>query len=534
MKTLLLAAVLFAPAMAQLSESASGMVSTAHPLATEAAAAMLRAGGNAFDAAVAAAATLNVVEPQNSGLGGYGLLLIYDAARKQVRVLNASGRIPAGADRNAFDAKANRRGAKTIAPPVNARAWEELSRRYGRKPWKSLFAFAIEKAERGHVLLEPVNESAFAEFPEHAKTIYGRGGKPLKSGDTLVQRDLGRSLRIVAEQGPGVLHGGELGKRIAAELARTGSFVTLQDIAASRPEWSEPISIDYRGYTVFTAAPPANSFAALIRLGLVSQWNMASLGEDSLEFWHRWAEALKHGEYCRLRYAADPGVASVPLTRLLSTEYWREQAARIDPSKASDFAPPGLSANESANTTHFVVADPQGNIVTMTQTIGNAFGSRVMAPGTGIWLNDSLYYSTFEPRGNPMDVHPGRRKLNSNTPAIVMKHGLPWIAIGAAGGHTIPQTVPFTVARMIDHGKDMAQALASPRIAFVAETKTLHVEPRLAEPVRRSLEAMGHRINVTPIGRLHGLTVEWGPDGKPRKFTGAPDPRGVGAAKGAR
>ncbi len=532
MKRFLLSLAFVIPACAQLSEGTSGMVSTAHPLATEAGVSMLRSGGNAFDAAVAVATTLNVVEPQNSGLGGYGLILIYDAAKKQVRVLNASGRIPKGADRQAFDAESNRRGPKTIAPPVNARAWEELSRQYGRKRWNSLFAFAIQQAEGGFALLNPIPAAAFAEFPEHAKAVYGRNGTPLNSGETLVQRDLGRSLRMVAEKGPGVLHGGELGKLVAAELGRAGSFVTLEDIAASRPEWGEPIAIDYRGYQVFTAAPPANSFASLVRLGLVSQWDMKSLGAGSPEYWHRWAEALKHGEACRLRYAADPDVAQVPLARLLSIEYWREQAAKINPAKASDLVAPGVGLKESANTTHFVVADRQGNIVTMTQTIGNTFGSRVMAPGTGIWLNDSLFYSAFEPRGNPMDVHPGRRKLNSNTPTIVMKDGRPWIAIGAAGGHTIPQTVPFTVAQMIDHGKDMAQALASPRIAFVMETNALHVESRLAEPIRKSLEARGHAVRVAEIGRLHGLTIEWGPNGKPRRFTGAPDPRGVGAAKG--
>jgi gamma-glutamyltranspeptidase/glutathione hydrolase len=189
MQPLLLAIALAAPVFAQRSESASGMVSSSQPLTTAAGVAMLRSGGNAFDAAVAVATTLNVVEPQNSGLGGYGLIVIYDAVRKQVRVLNASGRIPKGADRSAFDAKANRRGAKTIAPPVNARAWEELSRGYGKKPWKSLFAFAIEKAERGFVLLNPIPEAAFAEFPEHARAIYGRNGKPLRTGDTLVERD---------------------------------------------------------------------------------------------------------------------------------------------------------------------------------------------------------------------------------------------------------------------------------------------------------------------------------------------------------
>lgn len=517
---------------AQLAESRSGMVSTAHPIATAAGVAMLESGGNAFDAAIAVAAALNVVEPQNSGLGGYGLITIYDAAKNRVRVLNASGRIPKGLDRNAFDTASNRRGAKVIAPPVNARAWEQLSKTYGKKPWKSLFQSAITAAENGFVLNAGISATAFAEFPEHAKAFYGRGGQPLAKGDRLIQRDLASSLRLVAGKGPDVLHGGELGRKLAAELARAGSFVTLEDLAASRPEWGDPISISYRGHRILTAAPAANSFAALVRLGVVSQWEMAKIGDSSPEYWHRWAEALKHGEYCRLRYAADPDIAKVPLERLLSPAYWREQAAKIDPAKASEFIPPGTGERESANTTHFTVADRDGNIVTMTQTIGNTFGSRVMAPGTGIWLNDSLYYSTWEPRGNPMDVHAGRRKLNSNTPTIVMKNDRPWIAIGAAGGHTIPQTVPLVIARMIDHGVDVAQALAAPRISFVAESKTLSVEPILPEPLRKALSGLGHDVRVAEIGRLHALTVEWGPDGKPKRFTGAPDPRGSGMAKG--
>lgn len=519
------------PLPAQLAEGRKGMVSTAHPLATEAGLDTLRQGGNAFDAAVAIAATLNVVEPENSGMGGFGLILIYDASKKHVRTLNASGRIPKHLNRDAFDKKDNRRGAKTTTAPVNVRAWEQLSKNYGKRPWTSLFSHAIAAAENGFPLTRPIPEQAFADFPAEAKTIYGRNGKPLAAGDKLVQRDLGQSLRKVAAQGPDVIHGGELGRRIAAELQRAGSFVTLEDIAESRPEWSDPISIDYRGYQVFSAAPPANSFAALVRLGLVSQWDMKNPGPESPLFWHRWAEALKHGEWCRLRYAADPDITTAPLARLLSPAYWKEQVARIDSNRASTFTPPGDTANESANTTHFAVADQWGNVVTMTQTIGNTFGARVLTPGTGIWLNDSLFYSTFEPRGNPMDVHAGRRKLNSNTPTIVMKQGRPWIAVGAAGGHTIPQTVPLVVSRVIEHGADIAAALAAPRIAFIGETRKLAVESRLAEAIRNDLAARGHALEVRDIGRLHGLTLEW-TSSKPVRFTGAPDPRGAGAAKG--
>jgi gamma-glutamyltranspeptidase/glutathione hydrolase len=534
MKRWMLALLVATRLGAEVATSQTGMVSTAHPLATAAGVAVLEAGGNAFDAAVAVAATLNVVEPENSGMGGFGLMLIYEARSGKVRVLNASGRIPKGAQREAYDDVNNRKGAKTTLPPVNVRAWEELSKNYGTQPWKTLFRAAIRHAEEGFVLARAIPESAFAEFPEHAKRIYGRNGKPLGAGERLVQRELGQSLRMVAEGGADVLHGGELGRKVAEELARAGSFVTFADIVASRAEWGEPIAIEYRGKRVMTAAPPANSFAALVRLGIVSQWDMKGTAVNSADYWHRWAEALKHGEYCRLRYAADPDVASVPLAKLLSVEYWQEQAARVDMGKASAFAAPGLAPGESENTTHFAVADRAGNVVTMTQTIGNTFGAKVMAPGTGIWLNDSLYYSTFEPRGNPMDVHPGRRKLNSNTPTIVMAGSRPWLAVGAAGGHTIPQTVPQVVAGMIDQGWDIEQALAAPRVAFIAETKALAVEPRLHAGVRGELERRGHKLEVRDIGRLHGLTVEWGADGKPARFTGAADPRGVGQARGPR
>ena len=508
------------------------MVSSAHPLASQAGVDILRAGGNAFDAAVAVAATLNVVEPQNSGVGGYGLILIYDASKRKVCALNASGRIPKGADPEAFRDPAGRRGAKTIAPPVNARAWEQLSKTYGRLAWKKLFDRAIELADRGFPLPAAIPAASYTRFPEHAKQIYGKEGKPLGAGETLVQKDLAQSLRLIAEQGPEVLHGGALGRVIASELARAGSFVTLEDIARSRPEWWDPISIRYRDYQVFTAPPPANSFTGLMRLGLLGQWDLAKLGGDSPGLWHLLAEVTKQAEWSRLRYAGDPGVTRPPLSRLLSPAYFQELALKLDKTRATEFLAPGATGTESENTTHFAVGDHFGNVVSMTQTIGNSFGSLVMAPGTGIWLNDSLSYSTFEPRGNPMDVHPGRRNLNSNTPVFVMKQGRPWIALGAAGGHTIPQTVPFTLVQMIDFGKDIAGALASPRISFLAEQRVLAVEEGLAETIRQNLAARGHKLLVRDIGRLHGLSIEYDAKGRRIGFQGAHDPRGSGAAKG--
>jgi len=475
------------------------------------------------------------------GVGGFGLILVYDAKQDRVRALNASGRIPKSADPRVFRPPApnyleNRRGAKTTVPPVNARAWKELSANYGSLPWASLFDGAISAAEDGFALAASIPQDVYDTLPEHAKAIYGRNGRPLAKGDRLVERDLARSLRMIAAQGPEVLHSGELARLIADELRRQGSFVTFEDLKDSRPEWWDAISIDYRGYRIATAPPPATSFTALVRLGLMSRWNVASLGPDSLDYWHVLAEVTKIGEWDRLRWAGDPDVASPPLKLLLGPKCFGDEAARIDRQRARPFVAPGATGAEGNDTTHFVVADRWGNVVSATQTIGNVFGSRVMPPGTGIWLNDSLSYSTFEPAGNPMDVHPGRRKLISNTPVIAFKSGKPVIAIGAAGGHTIPQTVPEVLMSLIDYGMNIQQALAAPRIAFVSERNVLQVESQLPASVRRGLEARGHPIETVTgrggIGRLHGLVLVWDAKGQLVRFEGGFDPRGGGEAKG--
>jgi gamma-glutamyltranspeptidase/glutathione hydrolase len=248
------------------------------------------------------------------------------------------------------------------------------------------------------------------------------------------------------------------------------------------------------------------------------------------------AEVTKIGEWDRLRYSGDPDVSPPPIQRLLSPKYFAEEAARIDLRRARPFVAPGVAASEGTDTTHFVVADRWGNVVSATQTIGNVFGSRIMPPGTGIWLNDSLSYSTFEPAENPMDVHPGRRKLISNTPVIAFTNGKPVIAIGAAGGHTIPQIVPEVLMNVIDHGMNIQQALGAPRIAFVSGRDVLQVEWQLPASVRQGLESRGHRVEVAPgpggIGRLHGLMMVWDRQGQLVRFEGGFDPRGGGAAKG--
>ncbi len=520
-------------------EGRSGLVSSAHPFATAAGIEILEAGGNAFDAAVAVAAALNVVEPPMSGLGGYGTILLYEASGGRVRFLNPSGRIPRGVNSDVFRAptpgyEENRRGPKAVSTPGNLHAWEAMSAEHGTLPWARLFDPAVRLAEEGFALDESAAAllvRAFPAFPPHAQAIFGTDGRPLAAGDRLIQKDLAQSFRLIAAGGAGVLYGGELGRAIDAAMRESGGFLTLQDLVEDRAEWWDPISIDYRGYDVFTASPPANAFDYLVRLGVMAEFDDAALGHNSVGYLHRFAEATKLGFWVRLRYAGDPDVSPPPLDRLLSEAYWTEEAAKIDPDRATTFVPPAFAAG-SDHTTHFVVADRWGNVVSATQTLGNAYGSRIMPPGTGIWLNNSLQYCTFEPKGNPMDAHPGRRKLSGDCPTIIMKDGRPWAALGTPGGHTIGQTVPQMVMNLIDFGMDIERAIAAPRVSFV-EPDVLAIEEGVPADVRDALAALGHHVETArALGNAHGLTIEYGPDGRPVRFRGAADPRGSGAARG--
>ncbi|NIM90085.1 MAG: gamma-glutamyltransferase [Candidatus Aminicenantes bacterium] len=524
-------------------EGIQGMVSSSHPIATRAGLDILKKEGNAFDAAVAVAAVLNVVEPMMSGIGGYGTILIYDAQKSEIRFLDSSGKIPGAVDSDVFrkpdpNYLENRRGPKAVSTPGNVNAWEAMSKTYGVLEWSTLFQKAIKVAEEGYIIngrTVRMIQSAFKTFPEHAKSIYGNKGRPLKKGERLVQKDLAKSLKIVAREGAKAIYGGSLGKAIITEMRQTGGFLSLEDLINDKAEWWEPIHIVYRDCEVYTASPPSTAFPSLIRLGLMTQFEVSRMGHNSLEALHRFIEVTKHAFWCRLQYAGDPEVNPPPLDHLLSEKYWEEQARSIDLEKARPFAYPGSNEEHTQHTTHFVVADSGGNIVSATQTLGNSFGSRIMPKGTGIWLNNSLAYCTFEPKGNPMDAHAGRRKLSGDCPTIIIRDGKPWAALGTPGGHTIGQTVPQMVMNMIDFGLNIQEALAAPRVSFI-EPDTIAVEEDIPENVRNMLIKMGHKIRVIRkpggLGNAHGLTIEYGEDGKPIRFIGGSDPRGSGLAQG--
>ena len=517
----------------------AGMISTAHPLATQAGWEILRAGGNAFDATVAVAAVLGVVEPMMSGIGGYGAFLVHDARTRETKVLDCSGRIPAAVDADVFRPPTpghleNRRGAKSVSTPGNINGWTAMLQRHGTMEWPRLLEAAIRLAEEGFVIGEVSAghiAKEFEKFPPYARAFYGVGGRPLRAGERLVQKDLGRSLRAVAKDGARALHGGELAEAVVRTMRQTGGFVSLEDLRTNRAEWWDPVRIDYRGCQVLAAGSPTNGWNALLRIGIMTRWDLPAIGHNSVDYVHRFAEVTKRAYATRLVHAGDPDVSPPPLGRLLSAEFWAAEAAAVDLQRAVPFVPPGPSAATGTHTTHFVVADAAGNVVSATQTLGDLFGSKVMVEGTGVWLNNSLSYSTFEPKGNPMDVFPGRRKLAGYCPVMIFRDGRPWVALGTPGGHTIVQTTPQIVMNLIDFGFDMQRAVAAPRLSFI-EPALLVVDEAMPAAVRAGLTQRGHTVEVRKVGNAHGLTIEYDAAGRPVRFTGGADPRGEGVALG--
>lgn len=493
-----------------------GAVASGHPLATQAGLDVLEKGGNAFDAAIAVAATLNVVEPAMSGLGGYGSTLIYDVQKKEIRYLNSSGRFPLATNSDLMRAPTadylqNRQGPKSISTPGNLNAWKEMHQRYGTLPWNYLFEHAIYHARTGFPVspyFAKLIDYSFRKFSDYSQSFYGKNGHPLQEGDILVQKDLAKTYECIASNGIDPFYRGDIALQIDKQLKELGSFLSLEDLRADIAEWWDPISISYKGYDVYTIGAPGNGFSALFTLGVMGQFPLQELKHNSCKYLHILTEALK--ESCRVRLTNSGSLEerSNILDNILTENTFLSVASAIDVTKASHFDE--HSGKEGLNTTHFVVIDKWGNIVSSTQTLGTVFGSKVMIEGAGIWMNNSMAFSTFEPKGNPMDALPGKYKLSSNSPIIIMKNELPWAALGTPGGHTIPQNVAQIIINLIDFNMNMQEAIDAPKLAFSEENVVVCTDSGLAKTTVSSLREMGHIIDNDNIASHIGLSGKIG------------------------
>lgn len=488
-----------------------GMVVTNHPLASAAGAEMLAAGGNAFDAAIASLFALSVVEPMMVGLlgGGTAHLRLADGTHT---VIDGMASCAAAARPDMFTpaqpgnprfleavGRVNVVGGLSVATPGNLKAWCEILARFGSLPLADVVAPAIRHAERGFratpYLAECVGEAA----PDMARdpaisAIFLPGGAPLKPGHRVVQAEYAETLRTVAREGAAALDGA-LGHAIAAGIARAGGIVTAGDIRAYRTVERAPLRGPYRDVEVVLPPPPASSGVHVLQmLNILSGHDLRALGFGTADTAHLLAECLKIAFADRAEASGDPAFVDVPVARLTSMAYADERRAKIDMARAQDWAA-GIQAAESANTTHITVADSDGRIACMTQTINSSFGARFIVHGTGMIPNN--YLATFDPRpGRALSIAPGKRVTTSMAPMIVLRGGRPAYALGMPGGLRIFGSVMQAMLNLVDHGMSLQEAVEAPRLWTQGDA--LEMEPAFPADVRAALAARGHEIARLP------------------------------------
>ena len=529
----------------------NGMVVTQHPIAAQAGLRILQQGGNAFDAAVATAAVMAVVEqPVYGGIGGCGgYALIYDSKTKKVRALDFIGKSPAAAKLDLYSTgvrlwdRAHPARDSFIAPTVPGAlaGWAALLEEYGTFSWAEVLAPAIEYAENGFVVTPKFHQAfgrddiKIGNFSYGAKLFY-KDGQPWPVGHVLKQPDLAMTFRAIASGGPEVFYGGEIAERFVSYFAENGGIFTIKDFADYRARWSEPLAVTYRGdYTVYSQPPGSGGMTVLQALNILEQFDLAAIGHNSPGFVHQVSEALKLAFVDDDLFNTGKDYAEIPLDRLLSKVYGKDQGARIDTTRAQFYPPVRPGARfQSEETTNHVVVDGDHNMVTITQT---SMFPMVTVPGTGVIFNSGMTYFSLDPADiNHVEGSQWPRFVMS--PTIVLRHGQPFFALGAAGGWTINQTVLQVILRAIDFEMDAHEAVSAPRfvirylrnsIPYMPGTK-LDLEKGFSSSTRSALEVKGHSL-LEPVGNFGGLNAIMV---YPRTGTlsGGADPRREGQAAG--
>ncbi len=546
-----------APTGRPVTLASRGMVATPHYLASQAGLSALERGGNAVDAAIAANATLAVVYPHMAGLGGDAFMILWHPGRARPICLNGSGHSANRAsiqfylDRGHESIPAHGPLAANTVPGVVA-AWSEAHTRWGRLAWEELFAPAISYAEGGF----PVSAN-LAMWLERARPIlerypssrqvFMRDGEPLHEGQLLVQGDLARTLRTIAEDGPKALYMGDIGLEIVRFLEEHGGSLSIEDLKEHHSDWVDPLKVEYRGRTVFGFPPNSQGLAALFLLNLLDGFDIASAGDGSAQYFHLLVEATKVTLADLRGRIADPSYVALPVEELLSPGYAARRRSLILPHLArplGEYAPGALLGEEfcpvapvaPSATAYIATADADGYAVSLVQSLHSEFGSGVIAGRTGILLHNAGAAFTLEPR-DPNRLEPHKRPSEPLLPGLVFHEGRPWLIFGTSGGEAQLQTFATLITRMIDLGYNIQQAIEAPRWLYTpgqaGEPDLLSLEGRVPDSVLRQLREMGHDVRVTgdwtdAMGQAQGIVV----DAQRGVFHGGADPRGDGQALG--
>jgi gamma-glutamyltranspeptidase/glutathione hydrolase len=528
-----------------------GVVASGHPLATRAGLNALHAGGNAIDAAVAVGLTLGVVDGHNSGIGG-GCFMLIRLADGKFAALDGRETAPAAATRDMYvrngraDTRLSQTGPLAVAVPGQLAAFEYALKKHGRKTLKDLLLPAADLAETGFIVSDDYAErlKATAEemrrFPA-SRAIFFRGNRTLQAGDWLKQPDLAATYRAIAVRGSDWFYRGPFAQATANWMKENGGILTAADFARYRVLRRRPIATTYRGYQIVTFPPPSSGGVHLAQmLQMLETFDLKRLDEATRL--HVVAETMKRAFADRAFWLGDPAFARVP-RGLVSRQYAASLAAQIDLRRATDVPghgqPPRWQRDVfPKHTTHFSVADAEGNWVACTATLNTTFGSKVVIPGTGVVMNNEMDDFSIQP-GVPNAfgligaeanaVAPGKRPLSSMTPTIVLKDGRPIYALGASGGPRIISTVLLELVALLDLGLSPAEAVAAPRLHHQWSPDELVVEPTLPSHLKTALEARGHRVTVREKLAISQIVAR--APGQ-NHFIGVADPRGYGAAAG--
>ena len=478
-----------------------GAVATSQPLASGAALRILEAGGNAIDAAVAAAAVLNVTEPHMTGMGGDMFAILWSAEEGRLVGLDASGRAGSRISPEVLREKGHEtmpyRGPEAVTVPGALSGWAALVEKYGTMTLAEVLAPAIRIAEEGF----PVSPIIAGQWRDTAEilsadegataTFLFDGERGPEAGEWFSNPDLAKSFRMVAEDGPGAFYGGPLGQIVVEGLRDLGGYLTVDDLRAHEVRWVDPISADFRGHTVWELPPAGQGVAALQMLKLLEPYDLKSMGHNSAEYLHTLIEAKKLAYADLGRYVADPDYMDVTSDELLDDDYVAGRSALIDPTRAADRPDPGHAATES-ETIYLSVTDQDGNMISFINSIFEYFGSGVVIPGTGFPLQNRGAGFVLED-GHPNQVAAGKRPFHTIIPGFVTRDGEPWMAFGLMGGSMQPQGHTQMLVNMIDFGMDVQEAIDAARFRHFSGL-TVALEASIGEHVRAALRALGHEI----------------------------------------
>ncbi len=551
----------------------NGMVCAGQPLAAQAGMAILQKGGNAVDAAIGTAAALNVVEPNMSGIGGDGYIMIYNKAQNKIDICNATGAAPYATDLARYQAEGiPQKGIRSVSVPGLLDGWLAAHDKYATLKLSELFAAAIDLADNGfpvsHVLSQVIAaDSLLQEFPT-SQAIFAPGGKPPKPGVVLYQKDLAKTFQAIAEGGRDAFYQGPIAEAMVKFCQEQGGLLSMKDLADCRSRWEEPISTTYKGYSVYEAPPNSSGHILLQELNMVEQFDLRSMGCSTAESIHMMVEAKKLAFIDREAYMADPDHTDVPTLGLISKEYAKERAKLIDPDRAADptHGDPWVFQGSSGgagrvtagsvqeeDTTCFVIVDRWGNSVCQLQSIQSSLGSSLVAGDTGILLNNRMTYWHLDP--DHVDcLQPGKRVRHTMNPVMVFNDDGPasmgkpagtgslMLVCGTPGADTQVQTNMQVITHLIDFGMTVSEAVEAPRWrnshspteSNVPHTcdNLLHMESRFGLDVRQALESRGHQLNMMPDWGAQGSEMMIQVDSESGALHGAADPRRDGYAIG--